>query len=116
MKQVIIVREDLNMPHGKLAAQVAHGSVTNILNTTAEDVYEWFNNSQPKVVLGVGSLTGLMKYAALASQAGLCVNVITDEGRTVFNEPTATCCAIGPAPIEAIDAITGRLRLYRARE
>lgn len=115
MKQIIIVREDLLMPAGKLAAQVAHASVSCVLRSATEDINLWMRTGQAKCVLGVGSLKGLQKYARLAQEAGLNVSTITDEGRTVFVEPTVTCCAIGPAPSEQIDAITGKLSLYHSR-
>lgn len=115
MKQIIVVREDLLMPAGKLAAQVAHASVSNVLTSAPEDIHLWMRTGQAKSVLGVGSLKGLQKYARLAQEAGLVVRIITDEGRTVFAEPTVTCCAIGPAPEELIDAVTGKLRLYHNR-
>ncbi|GAB5440558.1 MAG: hypothetical protein Fues2KO_09070 [Fuerstiella sp.] len=47
-----------------------------------------------------------------AVDAGLEVHLMTDSGKTDFNEePTRTCLAIGPNEAEKIDKITGELQL-----
>lgn len=130
-KQVILVRRDLKMPAGKMAAQVAHASLAVILNqmdtlesTQTELVHTlwmekggpidlWVNRSFTKVCLGVDSLEDLEKYYAQASNSGQLCSRIVDEGRTFFNGiPTPTCVAIGPGFVEDIDAIVGHLKLY----
>ena len=48
-----------------------------------------------------------------AKAAGLIAELITDEGRTEFrDEPTATCCAIGPDWSHLVDLVTESLELY----
>jgi len=70
VKQAIIVRKDLNMRKGKLAAQVAHASMNIFLNkavTTSsnlivgisKDTKEWLETSYTKIVLGCNSLEDL---------------------------------------------------------
>lgn len=124
-KQVILVRKDLDMPVGKIAAQVAHASMGAVLNEgdwngqdftleCKDAMAEWLpvGYSFAKVVLGVKNLGQLEKYELMAKEAGIPVAKTTDSGRTVFDGvPTVTCLAIGPAYIDDIDAITGKLRL-----
>lgn len=44
-KQVIIVRKDLNMSHGKMAAQVSHASMAFLLSELRKHVVKEVNNS-----------------------------------------------------------------------
>ncbi len=115
-KLSLVVRTDLGMGRGKLAAQVAHAAVTAVLaaQLTADgsaDLAGWLADGQPKVVLSVGSDAELGKLAAAAKAAGLPTQVITDAGRTQLAPGTVTCCAIGPADAERVDAVTGGLAL-----
>lgn len=125
-KQVIIVRKDLGMRKGKMIAQGAHASLQAILqeampaeNPNGEHLLmveitpttkEWLSGSHAKVVLGVDSEKELLNLYEKAQ--GLPRALIQDEGRTEFGGvPTYTACAIGPAPSEEIDKITGHLQL-----
>ena len=101
-KQVIVVRADLKMPPGKLAAQVAHGSIGAFVKSKFKS--EWLNTGQAKIVLKVSSLQELLKVEEAAGLSGLSTCLIRDEGRTFFHEPTVTVVGIGPAPEEAFQA------------
>ena len=115
-KLSLVVRTDLGMGRGKLAAQVAHAAVAAVLTAqlTAEGragLAAWLAGGQPKVVLSVGSDAELADIAAAASAAGLPTEVIRDAGRTQLAPGTTTCCAIGPADAARVDAVTGGLSL-----
>lgn len=110
-KQVILVRSDLKLPPGKLAAQVAHASVEAVLRSDKEIVRAWHNQGMKKIVLKVATLKGMKKYMQLAKDAGLTTALITDAGRTVLQPGTQTCCAIGPDAEDDIDAVTGDLKM-----
>ena len=128
-KQVIVVRKDLNMRKGKLAAQVAHASMAAVFPreravvmeeggahhvswTLDEKQLEWFMELSTKVVVGVQSEQELLEIHQQALAAGLPCALIQDRGFTEFNGvPTYTTVGIGPAPQSDIDAITGRLSL-----
>jgi peptidyl-tRNA hydrolase, PTH2 family len=111
-KLVLVVRTDLDMGRGKIAAQVAHAAVAAVLATQhAPDFRAWLLEGQPKVVLRVGSGGELSQIAADAEAAGLAAELIRDAGRTQLAPGTLTCCAIGPAENSRIDAITGGLVL-----
>ena len=111
-KLTLIVRSDLGMGRGKIAAQAAHAAVSAALASIGTAAFTaWLRDGQPKVVLRAGSETELHAIAQQAAEAGLPVQVIHDAGRTQVAEGTPTCCAIGPAADTEIDAITGQLSL-----
>jgi PTH2 family peptidyl-tRNA hydrolase len=111
-KLVLVVRADLGMGRGKIAAQASHAAVAATLASIGTpDLAAWLRDGQPKVVLRAGSEQELSAIAEQAAEANLPVQVIHDAGRTQVAEGTPTCCAIGPAADAAIDAITGQLSL-----
>ena len=110
-KQVILARIDLQLPKGKLAAQVAHASVDAVLKSELTDVKKWCKQGMPKIVLKVKDETELIQYFQIAKDAKLITSLITDAGRTVVEPGTKTCVAIGPADEEEIDNITIHLSL-----
>ena len=108
----LVVRSDLGMGRGKIAAQAAHAAVAAVLaGLGAPDFRAWLRDGQPKVVLKAVSEDDLFAIADRASNAGLPVQVIHDAGRTQLAEGTPTCCAIGPAEDSRIDAVTSDLSL-----
>jgi len=113
MKQVIIVNMSLAMPTGKLAAQVAHASVATAFTSERENLEAWFGNGMPKIVLRGTKESVLVSAHEQAKEAKLPTQLIRDAGKTVLEAGTITCVAIGPAPAEEIDKITGELKLLR---
>lgn len=112
MKLVLVLRTDLDMGRGKIAAQAAHGAVAAALRTSGTADFEsWLREGQPKVVLKARSEDQLLDIYAAGQNAGLPVELIQDAGRTQVEGGTATCVAIGPAPAEQIDPVTGALSL-----
>ncbi|MBI4139871.1 peptidyl-tRNA hydrolase [Candidatus Woesearchaeota archaeon] len=111
LKQVIIVRQDLQLPKGKLASQVAHASVEATLQSQTETVKKWRKEGMAKIVLKVNDEKELLEYSRFAKDAGLVVAVITDAGRTTIAPGTTTCAGIGPAEEKEIDKTTGVLKL-----
>lgn len=123
-KQVLLYRRDLKMRKGKIAAQCAHASVGVLLRPALRAspvgtdplpvplggvTEQWLRFGQAKIVLSVEDEEALLTAFGLALEAGLPTIVITDAGHTEFKGvPTRTVCAIGPAPVEAIDRITGK--------
>lgn len=111
-KLVIVVRADLGMGRGKIAAQASHAAVAAALAAIGSAPFmDWLADGQPKVVLRAGGEQELGEIAATASAAGLPVQLIRDAGRTQVIAGTPTCCAIGPAADRDIDAVTGMLPL-----
>ncbi|MEK6903601.1 MAG: aminoacyl-tRNA hydrolase [Nanoarchaeota archaeon] len=112
MKQVLVVRADLKMDRGKMAAQCAHASVEAVLQSDKKTVDTWHATGMKKVVLKVTSLGELLIYHKLAKKQKLVSVLITDGAKTFFKEPTETCVGIGPAAEESIDCVTGKLPMY----
>ena len=110
-KQVILVRQDLNLPKGKMSAQVAHASVEAVLRSGKETVKKWRSEGMKKVVLKVKDLKELYKYKQDAEEKGLIIAMITDAGLTTLPPGTTTCLAIGPDKEEVIDEVTGELKI-----
>jgi PTH2 family peptidyl-tRNA hydrolase len=112
MKLSLVVRTDLGMGRGKVAAQVAHAAVAAVLrNHGSPALVRWLRDGQPKVVLKVNGADELGTVCDAAASAGLPVEVVLDAGRTQVAPGTATCCAIGPATAEDIDRVVGTLSL-----
>jgi len=111
MKQVILVREDLKLSRGKMAAQVSHASVGAVLKSSKEDVKKWQAQGMKKTVLKVENLKELLRCKEDAEDAGLIVDLITDAGHTHLEPGTVTCLGIGPADEDKIDSVTGNLKL-----
>ena len=84
LKQVIIVRDDLKLTKGKMAAQVSHASVGAVLKTHKDDLKSWQDQGMKKVVLKVPNLDTLLKYMRKAQDAGLVGSLITDAGGKQF--------------------------------
>lgn len=114
LKMVIVVRDDLDLSTGKLAAQVAHAAVSCALRakTRANKLYlRWLNEGQKKVVLRVRSIGELEALEHKARKAKFVVEKITDAGLTEIPPGTVTCIGIGPGKEKEIDRITGELKL-----
>lgn len=108
---MILVRQDLKMPKGKLAVQVSHASVESALDSPDEKVSVWRRQGMKKVVLKVASKKELIKYKKLAEKSNLFTITITDAAKTFFKAPAMTCIAIGPDKEDKIDKITGNLKI-----
>jgi|SRR3989344_375491 len=113
LKQVILVRKDLNMEKGKMSAQVAHASVDAIFKSDKKVVEIWRKQGMKKSILKVENKNDLLKYLDMAKKVGLKTSLITDAGKTFFDGVTTTTCgAVGPDEESKIDAVTGNLKLY----
>ncbi len=113
-KMVIAVRHDLKMSKGKTAAQVAHAAVNCALISRRRDprgFERWHSEGQKKVVLRLESKQELFEVKSWADAAGIVNSVIIDAGHTEVPPGSHTCIGIGPAPEDALEKITGSLRL-----
>lgn len=131
VKQIIVMRRDLNMRKGKMIAQGAHASMKvildkfNILERTTEDttytitlnndspIKQWlFDKKFTKITVSVNSELELLEIYYKAKELLIPCSLIEDLGLTEFNGvPTKTCCAIGPFWSDEIDQITKQLQL-----
>lgn len=112
MKQAIVARTDLGMGTGKLAAQVAHASLSAYEDADDRTRKKWKGEGQKKVVLKGSGEDELFELADKAEREGLPNAVIRDAGHTQLDPGTATAVAIGPGEDEVVDRVTGHLSLY----
>ena len=114
MKQAIVVRSDLKMGKGKVAAQVAHASLASAEAARERKMawYEmWKEEGQAKIVLKAESEAELGELFRKAKSAGLPASLVQDRGLTQVEPGTVTCLGIGPGPDTNVDEITGKLKL-----
>lgn len=132
VKQVIVMRKDLNMRKGKIAAQASHASLKVFFDMMVKDrnvdhhqyrltlpdndigdaMNDWIEGLFTKICVSVNSEDELMVIYKMACDANLPCSLIVDAGLTEFaGVPTKTCLAIGPARSYLIDQITGKLPL-----
>ena len=114
IKQVIVVRRDLGMGTGKIAAQVGHACVLGAehVRKSKREWYDgWEISGQEKVVLKVSSLDELEHVKKHAISLNLPWSEVTDAGHTQIEPGTVTCISIGPAPEDIIDKVTKDLKL-----
>ncbi len=112
MKQVIAARTDIGMGRGKLAAQVAHASLSAYEDTDRRTRKAWKGSGQKKVVVKAQGESALFELAEKARVEGLPHAIIRDAGHTQLEPGTATTIAVGPGDDELVDRVTGELSLY----
>ena len=108
-KQVIAVRTDLKMSKGKIAVQVAHGSVSSYVKTKKyypDWAEKWFSEGQKKITLKVSSEKDIHLLAENARKLDIPYAVINDAGLTQLPPGTTTVIGIGPSRTELIDKIS----------
>ena len=114
-KLVLIVRNDLKMTPGKVAAQCSHATLKAFRESKRscpKILKKWEMNGEPTVVLKVDDEKSLLALASRASKVGLTVSLIKDAGRTQIAPGSTTVLGLGPGPVGLIDHISGHLRLY----
>ncbi|MCL9815548.1 peptidyl-tRNA hydrolase Pth2 [Natronocalculus amylovorans] len=112
MKQVIAARTDIGMGVGKLAAQVAHASLSAYEDTDERTRRAWKGGGQKKVVVKASGESELYEIAEKARLEGLPHAIIRDAGHTQLDPGTPTTIAVGPGDDELVDRVTGDLSLY----
>lgn len=124
VKQVIVMRKDLNMRKGKMVAQGSHAAMKFLVDNNAADgptelhvelspaEAQWlFGGAFTKITLGCDSEEELRELIMRAELFGIDAYPIVDSGKTEFNGvPTLTCASFGPAFVEDIDKVTGHLK------
>ncbi|KAK2168616.1 hypothetical protein LSH36_15g02113 [Paralvinella palmiformis] len=114
-KLVLVVRTDLKMGKGKIAAQCAHAAVIaheTLSRRNPELLKEWKYHGQPKVVVKIDSEEALLELAKMARSLGLTASLVQDAGRTQIAPGTKTVLGVGPGSVHLVDKVTGSLKLY----
>lgn len=136
-KQMIVMRRDLKMRKGKIAAQAGHACLSATLMALEKEgrlgdlipggtgmmlrpttkaptpLSCWFESGTTKVCVYVDSLESLLELDQKAKEMGIISALICDAGRTEFHgESTYTCLALEPLCPETVEPLTGELPLY----
>ncbi len=124
VKQVIVLRRDLNMRKGKMCSQASHAAMSFLLHGNESNRVDelkikltpvealWLSEGQTKIVAYVDSEDELRDLMFHAEMKGVMFHPIIDAGRTEFSGiSTLTCCAFGPDEEENVNEITGKLKL-----
>lgn len=116
--QYIVVRKDLDMSHGKMAAQVAHSSVGSVY-PFMEDKYvkEWLSKAFTKIILRARNKNDLEKLMDKLDDNQIIYKKIVDNCRTELvketEEGTLTCIGIKPMPKEVVKSLLKGYQLYQ---
>ncbi|KAI0757233.1 peptidyl-tRNA hydrolase PTH2-domain-containing protein [Daedaleopsis nitida] len=111
-KLVLIVRTDLGMSSGKIAAQHATLACYKALQKTNPSLLRhWERTGQAKIALKANSEDELLELEAVAKSLNLAARSILDAGRTQIAAGSRTVLGIGPGPVELVNRVTGKLRL-----
>ena len=111
MKQAMIVRTDLKMGKGKIAAQCCHGAIGSYKKSPQDKIRKWENEAYAKVVLKVKTLEEITALKKLADEKGIANYLVVDAGRTQIPTSSVTVLALGPDEDDIIDEVTGDLKL-----
>ena len=136
-KQMIVMRRDLHMRKGKIAAQAGHACVEAVLMALVREdrlgdvcvagdyaalrpsrkaetaLSAWFEKGVAKICVYVDSEEELLELNRRAGEAGVTTALIRDAGMTEFHgQPTYTALAFEPLAAERADELTGGLPLY----
>lgn len=106
----IVVRKDIRMGKGKMAAQVAHAAVECSMRHSLK-VTRWVNEGQKKIVVWIGNEEELIQLMNKAKSIKVHTCPIRDAGMTQVDPNTLTCAAFGPDSDSVIDSLTGQLKL-----
>jgi len=111
LKQVIVIRTDLEMGRGKMVAQGSHASLDAALNVPASLRNEWLGTGGKKIVVKASSERELQALFMEAKRLKLPAALIHDAGHTQVEPGSATAVAIGPAKESELATLTSGLKL-----
>ncbi|KAK3954663.1 mitochondrial peptidyl-tRNA hydrolase [Pseudoneurospora amorphoporcata] len=121
-KLVLVVRTDLGMTKGKIAAQCSHATLAcykrlfsaaqlEPQSLSARLLRQWERNGQAKIAVQTKSEDEMLELMGRARSLGVTAEVIQDAGRTQIASGSRTVLGVGPAPKSLVDQITGHLKL-----
>ncbi|KAB5585338.1 peptidyl-tRNA hydrolase PTH2-domain-containing protein [Coniochaeta sp. 2T2.1] len=121
-KLVLVVRTDLGMTKGKIAAQCGHATLACYKSLMSEAqkkpngqaaklLKRWEQRGQAKIAVQTKSQDEMLELMGKARSLGVTAEVIADAGRTQIESGSLTVLGVGPAPKSVVDGITGHLKL-----
>ncbi|KAJ1967317.1 hypothetical protein H4R35_006743 [Dimargaris xerosporica] len=115
MKLTLVIRKDLGMTKGKIAAQCCHatlGCYKRAQRHCPRALKAWERSGQAKVTLRCDDEAEMLALQHAAAAQGLTTYCVQDAGRTQIAAGSRTVLGIGPGSVEAIDQVSGHLKLY----
>lgn len=121
VRMALVVRQDLGMTKGKIAAQCCHAALACyrlIAGDPTKESYNpslvqrWLHGGQAKITLKCPDEPSMDEMFAHAVHLGVNAYVVHDAGRTQIASGSSTVLGLGPAPKPVLDKITGNLKLY----
>jgi PTH2 family peptidyl-tRNA hydrolase len=115
-KQAIVVRTDLGMSTGKLAAQACHaslGSSEEARRRSRGGWSRWQAEGGRKIVLAVASKEELMDVWERAGSLKIPRYMVVDKGLTEIPPGSETAIGLGPVTSTKLDKVTGNIPLLR---
>ena len=110
-KLVLIVRNDLKMSKGKIAAQVGHPVVdATIACIETGNLCKWQQDGETIIALKVESEKTLNTILGIATRKSISNGRVFDAGRTEVADGTCTVGFIGPDRVDKIDKLTSQLK------
>ncbi|HLC67284.1 MAG TPA: peptidyl-tRNA hydrolase Pth2 [archaeon] len=110
-KQVIVIRTDIKMSKGKVAAQASHAAVDAVQKSDKKIIDAWKKEGQKKIIVKAKSETELVELKEKCKKLGIKSSLIADAGKTELVPGTLTALGIGPDTEEKINKVTGSLKL-----
>lgn len=114
IKMVLVVRADLNMGKGKIAAQCCHaciGLYKRQMLRDKESIEVWESSFGKKIVVKCDNEKEMFEIAESAENNGFGTYIVCDAGLTQVSPNSNTVLAIGPASDKQLKSITGYLKL-----
>lgn len=111
---VFVVRKDLKMRQGKIAAQCGHASLgifQKIVKMQPLLAEKWLNAEFPKVFYYCTDEEQMNLIDAIAQSMGYATVIIHDAGRTQIAAGSATVLSFGPVRKSEVSAIVDQLGL-----
>lgn len=112
LKQVIILRNDINMSCGKKIAQASHASLKSYKDAPEKEKTGWEKQGSKKITVEADK-EQLQKKLEKAKALQIPNGLITDAGKTELEPQTITALALGPAPKAKINKVTSDLPLVK---
>jgi PTH2 family peptidyl-tRNA hydrolase len=110
-KLVLIVRNDLKMSKGKIAAQVGHAVVdATIAAIENGKLCKWQKDGETIIALKVENEKTLNTILEIATRKKISNGRVFDSGRTEVVHGTCTVGFVGPDRVDKIDKLTCQLK------
>ncbi len=111
MKQVIVLRTDLDMSRGKLVAQACHASLGAYRNVDESVRSQWEAEGATKIAVKATGEDQIMELFKQARSMNIGAYVVKDAGETELSPGTVTALGVGPDTGETVDKVTKELPL-----